>query len=574
MVRRRASSPPGGALLAALAVAAAAVTACSAPDSATPTAGAGEQLRLLDAPAPQPVHDWLGYDRPAEYQSVESRVAVPTRDGTALSCRRFQPGRDGAPDAEQQHPGLIMDFTPYEKESRAPQHRWFAERGYDVLVCDVRGSGDSPGDYVSWFQAQETLDNYDVIEWLAAQQGSNGRIAQIGSSYGSITAYRVAALQPPHLTTIVPMVSPTNIYAEWIYPGGVPSHTNMAWWASEGPTIDTAAHASTLATFQQHPLYDDFWKQIATTNKLSDVTVPVLHVGGYFDIFKNGGFDALAQRPDRTWLLTGPWIHNGFVSLPGGAPDTITTGTLLQWFDHWLEDRPGTTVPPTRVTSYESNSAAGTGRWTGFNQWPAESAQTRRLFPTADGSLSDLPPTPSDSHYSVNPNDGPSVAALGSFPTDPAQDQAESERAVRNDRGRYGTTDPRTTFTLPAFENDTTVAGAVTLHVNASLTTADTYFASKLEVVTPDGKVLPIEAGYLRAQLHNGLEQAFPVTPGEPTQYRIELGQTHWRFKTGEQLRITLSGGDLPLVSPTAPAGVVTIHHGDNTFVDIATLPA
>jgi hypothetical protein len=45
------------------------------------------------------------------------------------------------------------------------------------------------------------------------------------------------------------------------------------------------------------------------------------------------------------------------------------------------------------------------------------------------------------------------------------------------------------------------------------------------------------------------------------------------RFKAGEQLWITLSGGDLPLVSPAAPAGVVTIHHGDSNLVEVTSIP-
>lgn len=578
MVHRRASSPPGAALITALVITAATLTAV--PASSAVTAGASPSpADLSDAPAPPAVRNWLNYDRPADFQSVKSTVDVPTRDGTALSCNRFRPGRGGVPATQRKSPGLVMDFTPYGKQSGEFQYGYFAERGYDVLVCDVRGSADSPGEYVSWFQHREALDNYDIIEWLAAQPDSTGDIAQMGSSYGSITAYRVAALKPPHLRTIVPIVSPTNIYAEWIYPGGVPSGTNMAWWAGEAPIIDTAAHARTLESFQQHPLFDDFWKQVATTNKLSDVDVPALHVGGYFDIFKNGGFDALAQRPDRTWLLNDPWIHGPIFLTPElmhipEAANTLPMGTVLQWFDHWLAKLPGAEIPPSRVISYESNSQPATGRWTGHEQWPTTSSRNRRLYPAADGNLATSPPARSNSQYSVNPHDGPSIGLVGSYPTDPSQNQAATEEGVRNKLGRYGGTDPRTTFTLPAFAHDTVMAGPVTLHLNASMTAADTYFVSKLEVVTPDGKVMPIETGHLRAQLRNGLDRINPVQRGKPTQYQIELGQTHWRFKTGERLRVTLSGGDVPMVSPTAPAGIVTIHHGLDTFVDVTTVPA
>jgi predicted acyl esterase len=110
----------------------------------------------------------------------------------------------------------------------------------------------------------------------------------------------------------------------------------------------------------------------------------------------------------------------------------------------------------------------------------------------------------------------------------------------------------RTTFTLPAFTAATTLAGPVTLHLNTSIDTKDAYFVSKLETVLPDGRVLPIETGYLRAQLRDSLEKAKPVTPGAPTQYTVSLGQTHWQFKPGEKLRITI-GGDSPPYRPHQP---------------------
>ncbi|KXX60337.1 CocE/NonD family hydrolase [Rhodococcus sp. LB1] len=574
---RRSLTFQSGSLIATLAVAAAAATGCTSAETSESDGSPAhsDSSKLVDAPAPAAVQDWLNYDRPGDFDSIETQVQVPTRDGTELACTRFQPGREGVPDTQDQHPGLILNFMPYYKDSYTGQHAYFAERGYDVLTCDVRGAGNSPGEYPGWFQAKESEDNYDIIEWLAAQPNSNGRIGQMGSSYGSITSYRAAALKPPHLTTIVPIVSPTNIYSEWVYPGGVPS-TVGSWWANEGPVLDTAAHTRVLSDFQQHPQFDDYWKQIVTTNKLQDVSIPALHIGGYFDIFKNGGFDALAQRADQTWLLYGPWTHKPIISVAGAEENeenanTITTGTVLQWFDRWLAERPEADLPPTRVTSYESNSTDHSGEWRSLDQWPANSTDVLRLYPTGGGQLTESIPPPADTQYAVNPYDGPSEMETGTMPWAESQDQAQSETAKANELGRYSLGYPRTTFTLPAFEKDTTVAGPVALHVSASITAPDTYFVSKLEVVTADGRVLPIEAGYLRAQLRESFERVVPVTPGEPTQYRIDLGHTHWRFTAGEQLRVTLSGGDIPKVNPTAPAGVVTIHHGDKTYVDVTT---
>lgn len=531
---------------------------------------------LLDSPAPAAVHDWLGYDRPAQYESIDSEVKVPMRDGVRLACYLYRPGHDGKVDSAE-HPSLLIDFTPYQKYRANPANVYLAERGYNVLTCDVRGSGGSTGTFPSWFQPKEATDNHDLIEWLARQPGATGDVGQVGQSYGSITSYRAAALKPPHLRAIIPIVSPTNIYSEWVYPGGVQS-TNGTWWANGGPVLSPADHTSTLRSFQQHPLYDGYWKQAVTTDKLRDVEVPALHIGGYFDIFKNGGFDALEQRPRQTWLLNGPWIHGGFLQVPGLDPlyqgvdsaNAISFSVVLQWFDHWLAKLPGAQLPPDRVISYASTSAKASGSWHGYDRWPTAAASDTRLYPTADGALADRAPARSGLSYQVNPIDGPSADVIGTLPYEPSQNQATAEQNSVLPNGRY--TSSRTTFTLPAFTANTTLAGPVTLHLNASIDAQDTYFVSKLETVLPDGRVLPIETGYLRAQLRDGLERAKPVTPGAATQYTVQLGQTHWQFKPGEKLRVTIGGGDSPRIVPTNPAGNVTVHLGGKTYVELPAL--
>ncbi|MFJ2111258.1 CocE/NonD family hydrolase [Streptomyces sp. NPDC087850] len=571
---RRPRQRKSGLIAAALATTLALTGFASAPVHSTASAAPGATTPgLLDSPAPQAIRDWLRYDRPAQYESVHSQVRVKMRDGVRIACHLFRPGRDGKPDSGR-HPSLLSDFTPYTKFAANPEAMYLAERGYNVLNCDVRGSGYSTGDFPSWFQPKETTDNYDLIEWLARQPGATGDVGQLGSSYGSITTYRAAALKPPHLRAIIPIVSPTDIYSEWVYPGGVPS-TNGSWWATGGPVISPKAHTDTLRSFQQHPLYDGFWKQAVTTNKLADVDVPALHIGGYFDIFKNGGFDALKQRPRQTWLLNGPWVHGGFLQVPGADPaaswvdpeNAISYSTILQWFDHWLAKRPGAKLPPDRVISYASTSAKASGSWHGYATWPSTSTSGTRLYPTTDGALARKAPARTGFDYQVNPVDGPSVGVTGTLPYDAGQDQARAELDTTLPDGRYATS--RATFTLPAFTRNTTVAGPVTLHLNASIDAKDTYFVSKLETVLPDGRVLPIETGYLRAQLRDGLSKAKPVTPGAPTQYTVQLGQAHWQFKPGEKLRVTLGGGDSPRIAPTNPAGSVTVHLGSKTYIEL-----
>lgn len=528
---------------------------------------------LLDAPAAPGVGEWLNYSRPAEFDSISTPVEVPTRDGTVLRGTLFRPGRDGEP-AEGRFASIVHEFNPYDaKWFGTPQQDFLAERGYVVLSVNARGSVESAGNWESWFSKTEAEDNYDVIEWLASQPYSDGRVGQVGSSYGSVTTYRVAAMRPPHLEAIVPIISPTNIFAEWICPGGVPTEVGP-WWAGSGPTLSREAHAATLKSFEEHSTFDEFWQQAVTTNKLPNVDVPALHIGGYYDIFKQGGFDAIAQRPDKTWLFYGPWMHMGLMTVPGeqalidsDPSNSVSYTTVLQWFDHWLKHLDGAALPPARIVSYEDSSARGSGSWTKSEQWPPMHAQQTRLYPTASGELLPDAPAGGETSYFVNPYDGPSACVVGCLPTDADQSQSMSEFNNDNDHGRYSV--HRTTFTTAEFANPVVVSGPVRFHLDASISAADTYFVSKLEVLTEDGQVLPLETGYLRARMRDGLEREVAIVPGEVVPYVITLGDIHFRFNAGERMRVTIGGGDVPRVLPTCPAGVVTVHHGPGAFVEL-----
>jgi hypothetical protein len=59
--------------------------------------------------------------------------------------------------------------------------------------------------------------------------------------------------------------------------------------------IDTEAHATTLASLRDHPLYDDYWKGVATTDVIAKAEVPALTTSS-----GRGGFDAFEKRSRGT----------------------------------------------------------------------------------------------------------------------------------------------------------------------------------------------------------------------------------------------------------------------------------
>jgi len=92
-------------------------------------------------------------------------VRIPMRDNVRLAANIYLPHDDG------KFP-VLLNVTPYGKDSavRAPVRKqiWaFVNSGYAVVHVDVRGRGNSEGDFLPFFQ--EIEDGYDTLEWCGSQ---------------------------------------------------------------------------------------------------------------------------------------------------------------------------------------------------------------------------------------------------------------------------------------------------------------------------------------------------------------------------------------------------------------------
>jgi predicted acyl esterase len=526
---------------------------------------------------------WWDYERLATYEPVKTSVMVPVRDGTSIGCELFRPGRNGVV-APGRFPVVVWDFVPYTAThlpvpgvpgmgaltsaldpvaaltALVVSDSWTAEylaaRGYAVALCEVRGTGRSGGDFPSWFQPVEAQDNYDLIEWLARQPWSTGRVGQGGGSYGSLTSQRVAALNPPHLEAIVPEIAPGNIY-EWVYPGGIRSTQGASWAVGAGAVSFGRVDPVRIAdSFAAHPLYDAFWRQIDITDNLQDIHVPTLLFGGWQDLFTNGTVASFQGRSSGAWLVMGAGQHLWAQDDPHTP---VPIGALLAWWDHWLMRLPSAPLPSARVTSFEGPVAGGAG-WEELSAWPPSDVRSQRMYLRADRSLSVRPGPAGITSYRVNPFDGPARSWFGNYavyPEDPAADQSVADGL-------------RLTFTTGPLTEDAVVAGSARVHLRAALSASDGYFVVKVEDVAPDGKVVTATDGYLKASHREGDDHEVTITPGEFNDYAVATSPTDWRFAKGHRIRIAVTSGDLPLIPPDAPAGSVTLANGPGgSWVDL-----
>ncbi len=132
------------------------------------------------------------------------------------------------PDTEDPVP-VFINFSPYWGDSAEVGGDNFAQymineyvpRGYAVVLASVRGTGHSEG----CFQIggdREVADMYDVVDFYANAEWSNGNIAAGGKSYDSTTQNGMIAKMPhPALKGIFHVSGITDMY-RYNYVNGVP----------------------------------------------------------------------------------------------------------------------------------------------------------------------------------------------------------------------------------------------------------------------------------------------------------------------------------------------------------------
>ena len=147
---------------------------------------------------------------PAGEEFVEPTriVSIPMRDGVKIAVALYLPSAPG------KYPTLFA-ASPYRFDNNhapaIPMYlwretgpvAWYLKQGYAFVHMDIRGTGRSGGDY-RFLDRAEQRDLYEVIEWIARQPWSDGKVGGIGQSYYAMTQWFMGIENPPHLACIAP----------------------------------------------------------------------------------------------------------------------------------------------------------------------------------------------------------------------------------------------------------------------------------------------------------------------------------------------------------------------------------
>lgn len=423
--------------------------------------------------------------------------------------------------------GSVSPYTPFE----APDPLVWCREGYALLFPDTRGTWGSEGT-ASFFSRQEGEDEYDVIEWAAAQSWCNGKVGLLGVSYLAISQWNAAALRPPHLAAIVPWEGVSDVYREFFFHGGIPN-TQFAngWQDLCSFSLDKVEDIA--AEMAAHPNCDAYWKE--KLPELEKIDVPAYIVASWTDhaLHTRGTLEAFKRIASKDKYLE---VHGRKKWQYFYAPESVRR--QFAFLDHYLKGK-DTEVKDWPSVRIEVRDSFYQGEVRAEEEWPLARTEYKRLYLDATTHLL-------------------------------------RDKAVQLvGKAAYTSTNvDRATFDYTFFER-TELTGHAKLRIWLSTDLAkDADVFVGIQKLDKDGNFVPFPffstfddglaaLGWLRAshrqldesrstdfQPYHSHSQELPLIPGKPVPLDIEIWPSSTRFEAGESLRLIVQGTDINRYRP------------------------
>lgn len=442
------------------------------------------------------------------------------------------------------------------------------DEGYAVVVGDSRGTGYAEGIYDYYNVDGGPLDGYDTIEWLAAQDWSDGNIGLWGISGSGVLALTAAVTAPPHLKAVVASAHAVDFYHDQWFPGGVYRFEDRVRWAlvMQGPTApldpghpkaeayedkrkvfaaryarfyermrngDSMLDLDWATASTQHEEFDEYWQKYDFTERLASITAPTLATGVFFDHFIGG----------TTRMFNGVNAAKRLVLLPGMLDITGEVGIagvddlMLRWFDRFLKgvDNAVDQEPPVRLHLTGSGAVVESTTWP-----PSESEPWLLHLAVGVGESHELSydQSPLGSLDLVHDPDSPNPS-----PMDTADQRPFDPGAL--------------VFTSGPLAEGVVVAGEPLLTLHAAALAADIDLAVRLSDVQPSGESQLLGTGQLRVK-----------ADANPQAIALRLQPVAFDVAPGHCIRLAIAASDFPFLAIRSNPSTVTLQFGSG----VATL--
>jgi hypothetical protein len=485
-------------------------------------------------------------------------VKIPMRDGAKLNATVFAAhgGKEPLP--------VIFTFTPYIGDSYTDRAVYFAKHGYVYALVDVRGRGNSGGEF--WPFENEGRDGYDVVEWLAKQPYCNGKVTMWGGSYAGFDQWTVLKEFPPHLATIVPAAAAHpgvdfpfqyNIFGpydmQWLtFTSGVTSNANLfgssSYWGAKAREMYMSHSAyqsydklvgNPSAVFQKwvaHPIPDAYYDaMVPSPEQYKKMSVPILTITGHYDGDQPGAFTyykrhmqyGTAEAKAKHYLIIGPWDHAGTRTpkaevggLKFGAASVLDLNKLhTEWYDWAMKGGAKPEFLKKRVAYY----LVGAEEWKYADSLESIANAAKTFYLSSNGTASDV------FHSGVlTEGKGAAGSATDSWAYDPldtrpgAAEPEDDPNPLTSQRGAMNLFGEGVVYHSEPFAEATEITGFAKLTLWLKMDVPDTDVEADLFEIPPDGGSVALTSATMRARYRESLREAKPVPAGATEKYVFE----------------------------------------------------
>ncbi|MEX2457960.1 MAG: CocE/NonD family hydrolase, partial [Actinomycetota bacterium] len=452
--------------------------------------------------------------------AINVRMPIGHKAGQKVPTIFEMSGYDGASNNDLTYLGYLYEEGVPDAglgEGSRQLTKWFYAN-YATVHASIRGTGCSGGEF-DLFSYRSALDGREIIEWIAGQPWSNGKVGIMGHSYSGITGFMVASTRPPHLTAVTVSGLIDDLYRAITYPGGVSDLGFPVLWtlgirpaydiagATAQPIISDDEHRAqclaNIATHRRTVLNDpvlqglagstdnDWYRSRSLISYVERINVPIHIVGAYQD--EQTGprgpthlWEAVQGVPKRLVITNGNHGTN--------QSRYVMENERVPWMDHWMrgvnkghgrlkQDR-------TSVRVYFETHSGETGTTPNgilnARTFPLETTRWTDYFLRADGVLSTAAPGSGEgsSDWFSGPGrqswfyeTGPTGGSEFTTPEGPDEVNFRSEPVTKN----------------------LAIAGPVTATLHVAATAVDTDLFVQLIDEGPDGSLTYLTRGILKA---------------------------------------------------------------------------
>ena len=518
----------------------------------------------------------MGTEGPAV--DLQWAVKIPVRDGVKLNATIF------SAHGQKEPLPVIFTFTPYIGDSYTDRAVYFAKHGYVYALVDVRGRGNSGGEF--WPFENEGRDGYDVVEWLAKQSYCSGKVTMWGGSYAGFDQWTVLKEFPPHLATIVPAAAAHpgvdfpfqyNIFGpydmQWLtFTSGVTSNANLfgssSYWGSKAREMYMGHLAyqnydklagNPSAVFQKwvaHPVPDAYYDaMVPSPEQYKKIGMPILTITGHYDGDQPGAFTyykrhmqyGAAEAKAKHYLIIGPWDHAGTRTpkaevggLKFAAASVLDLNKLhTEWYDWVMKGGPKPEFLKKRVAYY----LVGAEEWKYADSLESIANATEKFYLSSNGAAADV--FHSGALAEARASSG---AAADSWTYDPlntrpgAAEPEDDPAPLTSQRAAMNLYGEGLVYHSEPFGAATEITGFVKLTVWLKMDVPDTDLEADLFEILPDGGSVSLTSDTMRARYRESLREAKPVPAGATEKYVFDnFTFFSRRIAKGSRLRLIVS---------------------------------